>query len=195
MRGPPTTGTRRIEVDIYLTYRGQIPSKASSLDAVWNMRKSFHRQLETLWGKEPFAVLKRWEDSNFAAQAPNFLRSIGDQVFVPFYGEAVGVGVRLEIKLLTGLPQQAVISSGDLDNRVKRIIDALRAPTQKGEIVANLEPNSRWYCVMDDDSSVKEVTASLAPYLDSNDPSESFVFVRVRTSPTAVTFANVAMLF
>ncbi|TWI36382.1 hypothetical protein IQ26_02895 [Mesorhizobium tianshanense] len=46
-------------MDIYLTYRGQIPSKASSLDAVWNMRRSFHRQLETLWGKEPFAVLKK----------------------------------------------------------------------------------------------------------------------------------------
>ncbi|WP_287194679.1 hypothetical protein [Mesorhizobium sp.] len=45
-------------MDIYLTYRGQIPSKASSLDAIWNMRRSFHRQLEGLWGKEPFAVLK-----------------------------------------------------------------------------------------------------------------------------------------
>ncbi|RWA71387.1 hypothetical protein [Mesorhizobium sp.] len=183
-------------MDIYLTYRGQIPSKTSSLDAVWSMRKSFHSQLQKLWGKEPFAILKKWEDSNFAAGAPNFLRQIGDQIFVPFYSEVVGVGVKLEIKLLTGLPlQQAVISSGDLDNRVKRIIDALRAPTQKGELTKNLEPGSRWYCVMDDDSSVKEVTASLAPYLDSSDPSESFVFVRVRTSPSAVTLANLAMLF
>ncbi|GLS36076.1 hypothetical protein GCM10010869_16650 [Mesorhizobium tianshanense] len=139
---------------------------------------------------------KKWEDSDFAAKAPNFLRNVGNQLFVPFYGEAVGVGVKLEIKLLTGMPQQqAVISSGDLDNRIKRIIDAMRAPTQKGELTANLEPNSRWYCVMDDDSSVKEVTASLAPYLDSNDRSESFVFIRVRTSPNAVTFANLAMLF
>ncbi|AZO45394.1 hypothetical protein EJ076_31985 [Mesorhizobium sp. M7D.F.Ca.US.005.01.1.1] len=183
-------------MDIYLTYRGQIPSKKSSLDAIWAMRRSFHGQLVKLWGKEPFAILKKWEDSNFAAEAPNFLRKVGDQLFVPFYSEAIGVGVKLEINLLTGFPQQqAVISSGDLDNRVKRIIDALRAPTQKGELIASLEPDTRWYCVMDDDSSVKEVTASLAPYLDSNDPSVSFVFVRIRTSPSAVTFANLAMLF
>jgi hypothetical protein len=136
-------------VDIYLTYRGHIPSKSSSLDAIWSMRRSFHRQLVKLWGKEPFAILQKWEDSNFAAKAPNFLRKVGDQLFVPFYSEAVGVGVKLEIKLLTGLPQQqAVISSGDLDNRIKRIIDALRAPNQKGELTAGLEPDSRWYCVM-----------------------------------------------
>ncbi|RWO04605.1 MAG: hypothetical protein EOS07_28690 [Mesorhizobium sp.] len=59
-------------MDIYLAYRGQIPSKASSLDAIWNMRRSFHRQLEGLWGKEPFAVLKKWEDSNFVAKRTKF---------------------------------------------------------------------------------------------------------------------------
>jgi hypothetical protein len=183
-------------MDIHLTYRGRIPSKSTSLEAVWNMRKSFHVQLAKLWGKQPFDILEDWEKSGFASGARNFLRQIEDQVFVPFYSEAVGIGVQLDIKLLTGSPpQQSTISSGDLDNRIKRIIDALRAPTQRGELIQNLLPKSRWYCVMDDGSAVKQLNASLAPYLDSDDPSESFAFITVRTAATKVTMDNLAMLF
>jgi hypothetical protein len=183
-------------LEIVLTYRGRIPSKSSSKAAIWDMRRSFDRQLRKLWGKQPFDVLKKWEDSNFAAGAPEFRLRQGTQLFVPLYGSAIGVGVELDIRLLTGMPEQkAVITAGDLDNRIKRLIDALQAPAQLGEHVDDLEPDQRWHCLVDNDSAVLGLTAKLGAYLDSDDPSESFATIVVRPIPLRVSLANMSMLY
>lgn len=170
-------------MEIQLTFRGRIPAKSSDLSAVWEMRKSFHSQLEKLWGKEPFQILKEWEDSDFIANAPRFIRQVSDQTFVPFYGRQIGIGVSLDILLLTGLhQQQSVVENGDFDNRIKRVVDALRAVPrgQKSELLSDLASGSRWYTLMDDDNAVKSITAKLGPFLDSHDPSEAFVLVTAR---------------
>lgn len=183
-------------MEIVLTYRGKIPSKTSSKSAIWDMRRSFDLQLRKLWGKEPFDILKQWEDSNFAAGAPEFRLRQGDQLFVPLYGNAIGVGVSLDIRLLTGMPEQKpVISAGDLDNRIKRIIDALQAPAQLGEHLDDLEPNQRWHCLIDNDSVVLGLNARLGAYLGSDDPSESCAIIVVRPIPLRVTLGNMSMLY
>ena len=183
-------------MEIVLTYEGRIPSKGSNLAAVWQMRKSFDTQLRKLWGKPPFDVLKKWEDSNFSGGAPNFLRACEGHTFVPLYGADVGVGVDLNIQLLTGMPaQKRVVSAGDLDNRIKRIIDALQAPTQKGEMIAGLPPGQRWYCLVENDSAVLGLRATLGAYLGSEDPSVSFATIVVKPIAMKVTLSNLAMLF
>jgi hypothetical protein len=183
-------------LEIILTYEGRIPSKASSKEAVWDMRRSFDRQLKKLWGKEPFDVLKKWEEAPFGGGAPNFLVHRKDQLFVPYYGHAVGVGVSLDIRLLTGMPdRQAVINAGDLDNRIKRIIDALQAPTQNGELLDDLEPDQRWHCLVDNDSAVLGLQARLGPYLGSADPSISFAVIVARPVAIRVTIGNIGMLY
>jgi len=183
-------------MDIVLTYRGRIPAKRSDREAVWAIRREFHTQLAKLWGKEPFSVLRRWEDSNFEAGAPHFTRHWRDQTFVPFLGEDVGVGANIDITLLTGMPaKKRVVSSGDLDNRIKRLIDALRVPKGEGEMVESLPADARWYCLLEDDDVVISVTARLGAYLASDDPAEAFAFIRVRPSALRVTLSNLSMLF
>ncbi len=183
-------------MEFVLTYKGRIPAKASNRDVMWDMRRSFDRQLRKLWGKPPFTILAEWEASDFAGGAPNFLIKRGTQTFVPLYGMNVGVGVSLDIKLLTGLPERKpVISAGDLDNRIKRIIDALRAAANNDELAEDLPPASRWHCLMDDDSSVLSLTASLGPYLGCDDPAESFAVITVRPIAARVSISNLEMLF
>ena len=183
-------------MEFVLTYEGRIPSRSKDKAAVWEMRKSFDRQLRKLWGKPPFDILAEWEATGFAAGAPNFLIRRGAQSFVPLYGLKVGIGVSLDIKLLSGLPdRKPVISSGDLDNRIKRVIDALRAAADEGELIGGLEDNARWHCLMDDDSSVLQLSASLGPYLGSDDTAVSFASITVRPIATRVTTDNLAMLF
>lgn len=180
---------------IYLTYRGVIPSKSSNNEAVWAMRQAFHEQLSKLWGKEPYSVLKDWEDSNFAAGAPDFRKRLGNQVFIPFFGKKVGFGVELDLELLVGSsPFAAVINEGDLDNRAKRIVDALQCPTQPTELSANYQ-DPRYYCLMDNDSSVTALSVRLGPYLDSNAPEESFAFIRVKPSMKRTSLDTLAMAF
>ena len=131
-------------MEIILTYEGKIPSKAKDKEAVWEMRRSFHSQLRKLWGKPPFDVVEKIEQKVIATGKDDFRITHRDQQFVPLYGEKIGVGVELEIRLLTTHPdRKAVISAGDLDNRVKRIIDALQAPTQVGELLDNMPVDQR----------------------------------------------------
>ncbi len=160
------------------------------------MRRSFDQQLSKLWGREPFSILKKWEDSDFAANAPDFRVKLADQTFLPLYGRTIGVGAELDITLLTGMPEQkAVFEAGDLDNRIKRIVDGLSAPTQKGELLPNLESGSRWHCLLENDNAVAGLSAKLGVYLASNDPSESFAIIRVRPLAYRVDLGNMAMLF
>lgn len=182
-------------MEIILTYRGRIPSRSKDRDAVWAMRREFHDQLLKLWGREPFAILKRWDDSAAEAGAPVIRRNLGNQTFLPLLGKDIGVGADIDITLLTGQPsQKRVLSSGDLDNRVKRLVDALRAPQQDGELVSDLAPNSTWHCLLEDDDVVTSITAKLGVYLASNDPAESFAFIRVRPTGLRVSLSNIAML-
>jgi hypothetical protein len=182
-------------MELTLTFEGRIPAQRSDLGVIWTMRRSFSSQLEKVWGKPPFEVLRKWEDSGFAAGAPKFTRILADTTYIPLYGLDVGVGVDLEITLLTGMPtQKSVISSGDLDNRIKRIIDALRVPQGKGELQSDALAKSRCYCLVEDDNAVLALRAKLGPYLGSNDPSVSFAIIRARPVAINVTLQNLAML-
>ncbi len=183
-------------MEIILTYKGIIPANNKPLDAVWKMRKSFDTQLKKLWGKEPFAVLKKWEDTNFTTGVKDFRRIIDNQTFLPLYGKTISVGVNLDITLLTGMHEQSpILKSGDLDNRIKRVIDALRAPQQKGELYGDLKENKRWHCLLEDDDAVIGLKAKAGTFLDSDNNKESFVFIKVTPAPLTVTMSNIAMLF
>ena len=182
-------------MELVLTYEGRIPAQRSDLEVIWDIRKSFDRQLRKVWGKAPFAVLKEWEEGT-GSKPPQFTRQQGGHTFVPLYGKDVGVGVDLNITLLTGMPpQQAIINAGDLDNRIKRLIDGLRAPKDKGEMSKNLPATGRWHCLVEDDSAVLGLQARLGAYLGNDDPAISFAIVRVRPVAMRVTMDNLEMLF
>lgn len=183
-------------MELTLTFTGIIPAQRTDLEVIWTIRREFDRQLSKVWGKAPFAVLKKWEDSGFVSGAPRFTREVGGHTFVPLYGEDVGVGVDLDITLLTGMPaKKRVISAGDLDNRIKRLIDGLRIPSGHGEMSKTLPESGRWHCLLRDDSAVLGLRARLGTYLGSDDPSVSCAILRVKPVALKVTTGNLEMLF
>jgi len=156
------------------------------------MRKSFHQQLSKLWGKEPFSVLKDWEKPGYG---PDTIQDLSGTNFLPYYGRTIGIGVELDIRLLTGMPNKtSIIKSGDLDNRVKRIIDALRIPKPNEMQKGNISELNRCYCLLEDDDAVVAIRAKLGTYLSSDDPIVSFVYIIVKPMPLRVTVDNISML-
>ncbi|AVX02568.1 hypothetical protein MXMO3_00019 [Maritalea myrionectae] len=185
---------------ITLTYRGVVPSAHSGGGKnksahISNMRLAFHEQLKRLWGQPPFGVLKKWEDTGFEANAPNFIKAVGGIKYVPFFDlPKIGIAVSLDITLLSGEPNNApqLISKGDLDNRIKSIIDALHPP-QKDNLSGSEKELNRIYCLMGDDEAVKELTATTRPFLASENHDDAFVLVEVRPVPIEVTQSNIEM--
>ena len=166
---------------IRLTYRGELPT-ARNRDLTWKMRCAFHTQLKRLWGQYPFDVLAEWEKSP-ESQMNSFIYDVGAVKFVPFFGKSVGVGVDLDILILTGShPNESIIVKGDIDNRFKRIIDALRcvSPGKIDELSDNIEIPSRCYCLCQDDNIIRRVSAEVGVLLDSSGPKDSLVVVTVK---------------
>jgi hypothetical protein len=136
-----------------------------------DIRRYFHPQLVNLWNtKHP---LKQRVDSNFLYSshrgpeagvtglerlATNF--RIGDRKILPVVTRDDFLVCGVDILLLRR-DFTSVVNSGDLDNRIKTLIDAMRIPSA-AEIVEG--PENPLCCVMEDDKLISEIRV-LADYL------------------------------
>ena len=82
-----------------------------------------------------------------------------------------------------GAPGKIISDGGDIDNRVKVLLDALRVPTDANEMrlkSGEINPK-RIYCLMEDDKLVTsiKVTADRLLSPEMTEDSEACVFIRV----------------
>jgi hypothetical protein len=83
----------------------------------------------------------------------NFVPLITTDLEVSFCG--------LEILMLRTDPPGALIQSGDIDNRLKTLFDALRMPTDKNELGGYEAPDpseAPFFCLLQDDKLITKVT-------------------------------------
>ncbi len=92
----------------------------------------------------------------------------------------------------------ASIWSGDVDNRLKTLIDALTLP-KANDGYAELSPDryeDPFFCLLEDDSLLSRISVETDRLLDfPNDSDQSFaqVMVTVSIRPNTLTFANIGL--
>lgn len=157
-----------------------------------SIRKQLHPQLRQLWTTNKFLSTHTVYPSDYermptpaeqdidpgefggtrvplvqavAAQYPLFGYS-----FVPLVREAWDLRCALSVLLLRRDPPGSVVSAGDLDNRLKTLIDGLRRPNAPQELcAAHKTPDtgeSPFYCLLDDDKLITELTVETDTLLD-----------------------------
>ncbi|CAN5289643.1 hypothetical protein BH10PSE9_BH10PSE9_03330 [soil metagenome] len=168
---------------ITLTHRGNIPGNkrpAAKIDAI---RQGFHAQLNKLWGRDQIAFLKEWLDSGFAAGAPDYRRVVGGRTYLPIVSEKIEARANLTVTLMSGLDaRRPAFTNGDVDNRVKSLIDALAAPIQPSRI-PRTAPSRDTICLLSDDSLVAELTVRTAALLSENDPTITLAIIEADIVP------------
>ena len=121
------------------------------------MRRGFHKQLRHLWRTNRF--LSTYKRSPKGDVADRSLREAGalfdydenDKIplaeflagqyskfgyrFVPLVRDEIALLCSLDILFLRRHEPGCVIQAGDIDNRIKTLIDALRAPNSPNELV------------------------------------------------------------
>jgi len=140
------------------------------------VRRQFHPQLKELWriypslNGEPLDCGIIGEDGEVAVDKPvypNFARKIAEahQVhgykFVPLVLVGDRARVDLDILMLRPGPAGGVITqSGDIDNRMKTLFDALQIPAHSigHKIPEPLPGEEMFYCLMADDALISKVT-------------------------------------
>ncbi len=183
-----------------LHYDGSLPPTGTAADKQ-RIRRVFHSQLERVWLDHP--VLSMFAnnrmalpegtlrgisvktDGRFAGMGPwqnNMCRvSVGGFELVPLVLKENAVSCELHIKFLRlGRPGD-VTKGGDLDNRLKTLLDALRIPHRKDQLGRDkpASVNERLYCLLGDDSLITGVSVDSDQLLSASSASRAVLYIEV----------------
>jgi hypothetical protein len=151
--------------------------------AKWDIRQQLHPQLVDLWASHPalrFVDENRYfpkTGGGFLIQAhhdhpgpitpPPGLQSQGKGVldlcepvekhgawFRPLVRSSYALHCGLKITFLRQEPPGKLYQAGDLDGRMKTLLDALAMPQHCEQVLGSAAPSSPIYCLMEDDALV-----------------------------------------
>lgn len=101
--------------------------------------------------------------------------------FAPLITERLTHVAKLNITLLTPEePGRAITQGGDLDNRLKTLFDALRAPKTESELPSNEAPQSGeapFFCLLEDDALISSVSVITDRLLRPNESPNTVVLL------------------
>jgi hypothetical protein len=186
------------------------------------IRKEFHGQLKHLWSIDRFLhnhrVFPEYGPLNFPVGSFTGVWGGGEERkislidytagryhefgyrFVPLVREEISLSCSLSILFLRRDIPGSVIKAGDLDNRVKTIIDALRRPRNANDLVGHENPGpgeDPFYCLLEDDSQVTHLEVETDTLLDpittdNADQRRAHLIITVEIRPMKVTMFNLS---
>lgn len=163
------------------------------------IRREFHKQLKYLWRIDPFLSKYRIDPANpnigenpqpaansmFGMWASEESREkpLVDIVsgrherfgyrFVPLVTRYFRLLCSLHILFLRHDIPGSVIQAGDIDNRIKTLIDALRLPKERNELVGTdttpSEGEDPFFCLLEDDNQVSGFAVETDTLLEAAD--------------------------
>lgn len=169
------------------------------------IRRAFHEQLKHLWSEKK--ELRNW--SVYAGGWPNLPHQsekeqvsitealasqnvLNDYRFVPLVTEYSNLHCELDILFKRRDPPGSLLSAGDLDNRIKTLIDALRMPANALELegMSPQEGEDPFFCLMEDDNQVTGLKVDTDTLLGGGDPRRVQLVVTVNVKPYYLTIGN-----
>ena len=164
-------------MDFALRFQGLLPtSNARNHVAAENtIRSQLHFQLEELCaGEETFEgaladplpegrltqsrVLVRQPEQPWGVFLTHEVMGIR---FVPLISRVHFLTCEVDIKFWRmGSPGKIILNSGDIDGRLKVLLDALRMPFSDQEVEPKLLPPGRCYCLLEDDELITKLSVS-----------------------------------
>jgi hypothetical protein len=186
------------------------------------IRRCFHGQLKQLWETNDFLnSYRRHPDDNIDSRPiynseawwgsnDSDKISLKDYIavrftengykFVPLVCEEFSLQCSLDILFLRRDMPGSAIQAGDIDNRVKTLIDTLRKPNHAQELKGNETPKvgeDPFFCLLQNDKLISQFSVETDRLLDEVCPEEADkrkakVIITVELKPYSPTFFNMA---
>ena len=189
-------------MELILTYRGPLPSgqgknkkaRGKRNGTKLTMREQFHAQLRHHWSSvEPLRKWYRNGAFEFNQIKPEQFPSSWSAIRVPqvkvLFAPLVITGLylklvcELDIEILSRDEPGSIVNSGDLDNRLKVLIDALRMPLANENCIYAPPTDYVCFCLLEDDKLITRFQAKtsrlLRPIFGGENPEDVEVTIKV----------------
>jgi hypothetical protein len=172
------------------------------------IRKKFHYQLERLWELTPFLKTGKSSGPGLSSYAqikppplPNkdtlaARHALYGFNFIPLVTRDLHLLCGIDILFLRPDPLGEVLQSGDIDNRIKTLFDALRIPVA-GEDYSKRTPEDDekpFYCLLEEDKLITKISVETGQLLSRPNPkpdmTDVLLIVTVTLRPYELHFGN-----
>jgi hypothetical protein len=175
-----------------LIYEGPLKANGGPKDKQ-HIRRAIHVQLAELIRRPPMQPFKRLVEARHARATENQLSGF---TFFPLIAESLRHVADLEVVMFTPEePGRTITQGGDLDNRMKTLLDALRQPKVPSELPKNDEPRegeTPMLCLLEDDNLISGLSITAERLLRPvESKSDVLVIIRVVPKPTYSTIGEV----
>ncbi len=185
-------------MEFRLVYEGPLLAQGAKAAHKWDIRRVLHPQLERLWKEKPLvAAAPRLLDGSLPRPADSIIVEKDGLRFAPLVSQRLNLYAEVSVLLLRQQQQGALFSEGgDIDNRLKTLLDALRLPRGANEGRGSGDRNDDpplFYCLMEDDALITKVSVETAQLLRPAPPDHVLAIVGVHVKKTMLTAANMAI--
>jgi hypothetical protein len=188
------------EMNFRLIYQGRLPAVSrgdTRAQDKHRIRKALHPQLRELWKADRYLskhFLSIGQLSSLGGQRPRF-QDMSDEYarcgyrFLPLVGTPAGnEACALDVLFLRrDHPGDLVRHGGDIDNRMKVLLDALRMPDECQELCGEspTEDQDPFFCLLKDDRLITELRIEtdrlLTPLATDEHINDVYLVIHVKT--------------
>ncbi len=170
-----------------------------------DIRKVFHKQLKAFWRHNRALADSQSRDDatgGLIAYSEGLARefSRSGYRFAPLATDELGLFCGLDILFLRPDAPGTLIKSGDIDNRLKTLFDALRMPTGSHEIGSKDGPNhdeDPFFVLMEDDRLISKLSLEtdmlLQPTGSEPNPNDCRLVITVTLRPVTPRATNIEL--
>lgn len=184
-------------MEFTLHYRGILKANRGAAEKQ-TIRRVFHPQIKKMWDQLPLIHFHDLLKPRKNEGDVSLLRTVGAFTFAPLVAEEIKLVAELQITILRPEPPGHIITQGgDIDNRLKTLLDALKMPSEPNALPSGVFPEtgeSPFFCLLEDDNLITKLSVETDRLLEPvSSPSEVELLVKVRTRQLIVLFATNGM--
>jgi hypothetical protein len=185
-------------MEFRLIYEGPLYGQGAKSPHKWEIRRALHPQLQRLWQERPLSDAAETLLAHPPLPAkPSVIVEKGGLLFAPLVTQRLNLYAELSVLLFRQQPRGTLITDGgDIDNRLKTLLDGLRVPrgSMEGRPEIPDAPDPRpLFCLLEDDSLVTKVSVESEQLLRPAKPEEVVAIISVHVKKTVLSYANMAL--
>ncbi len=149
-------------MEFTLFYQGDLRSNGDPLHK-HQIRLALHPQLKRLWSLDPLAGSKEMVTFPTPEKRPEIclIEELNGVFFAPLISDRLALSAQITVTMLRPeKPGQVIQQSGDIDNRLKTLFDALSVPPHPEHLPKSFAPavdEVPIYCLLQDDRLIHSV--------------------------------------